>query len=607
MISKDYNSVILKKVEWSFDKLMPVCAIVAWVSSIAILYSSIPVRFAIIDGLSGTIFMLLSIYRKFIRVELKIVFTIVNPVVIGLLSFLDGGFSGAGITLIMIGNVVAVLFLKHAKSIMVSLMSVSIFLFLWFWSVKVKVEGFVNENTAVWVIQFVTFILYLFIIHTIVYAVRKYLLENIEDLDVSTDQIYNLAYYDQLTGLPNQYLFREILERKMTINKTRGLLVFMNVKNLDLINSLYSDALGDEVIQEISRIFTKIKREHDLFARIDGNEYALWIEDIKNKNIDDDQRLDYYFEFFDQMFRVPNMVKKVEFHVGYSRFSKRSNLEECFKKTTLALSYAKNHEWLGPVAYDGKLDEMIRYEEDMKELLVEAIKNRNEEFSMSYQPKVNSYKNQVVGVEALARWNCGELGSVGPAKFIPVIEKMNMAEVFGEIVIKKAFRDYSNLCIKYENQLKLAINISPPHFVAEGFDKFVKTCLEEYRISPDRVILEITEEVMIEDLKLIQDVIKKLKNIGVKISLDDFGSGYSSLNYLSVLDIDELKIDKSFVDQIANNERIEIMLESIIALASSYQLNVVAEGVETKKQFLKLMILGCTEIQGFYFSKPEPL
>ncbi len=158
--------------------------------------------------------------------------------------------------------------------------------------------GFVNEKTPVWVIQFVTFILYLFIIHTIMYAVRKYLLENIKDLDVSADQIYNLAYYDQLTGLPNQFMFKEILERKIAIEKPKGLLVFMNVKNLDLINSLYSDARGDEVIKEISRIFSKIKREHDLFARIDGNAYALWIEDTKGKSTPDNKRLDYYFYIF---------------------------------------------------------------------------------------------------------------------------------------------------------------------------------------------------------------------------------------------------------------------------------------------------------------------
>lgn len=603
MIRKNYNEMILRRVEMSFDKLMPICAIVAWVSSVAIYFSTIPTRFAAIDGLSGVNFMLLSIFRRRVRVEFKVLFTIINPVVIGILSFMDGGFSSAGITLIMIGNVIAVLFLSRKKSILVSLLSIMIFVFLWYWSSRVDHSGAFDEKTAIWVIQFVTFVLYLVIIHTIVYSIRKYLIENIEDLDVSIEQIYDLAYFDQLTGLPNQHRFKDVLAKKMRKKDYTGYLVFMSVMNLDIINSLFGEKMGDEVLMEIARIFNELKLESELIGRISGNEFALWFEEADDSHFN--KRLNSLLERFHNQYSVPNMTKKIDFNIGYAQYISGGSFEDCYQKTSLALTFAKAHKDLKRIAYDHTLDIMIRYDETMKELLEEAIEN--DAFQLFYQAKVNTFTNQVVGVEALARWNPEVLGSVTPKKFIPIIEKMNISIEFGELIVDKALKDYDILCHKYGENLKLSINISPMHFVSAGFDSYIKSRLEKYQIEPDKVILEITEEVMIVDIESVSSVIYRLQEIGVKISLDDFGSGYSSLNYLSLFDIDELKIDKSFVDQIFHNEKIEIMLKTIIELGKEYNLNIVAEGVETKQQYLKLLILGCNEIQGYYFSKPEPL
>jgi EAL domain-containing protein (putative c-di-GMP-specific phosphodiesterase class I) len=151
------------------------------------------------------------------------------------------------------------------------------------------------------------------------------------------------------------------------------------------------------------------------------------------------------------------------------------------------------------------------------------------------------------------------------------------------------------------------VNISPSHLIAPGFIEFVENAIEKSGVPPNRIIFEITEDVMIENFERVMAVFKKLRRIGIWISLDDFGSGYSSLNYLAKFDIDELKIDKSFVDQIEINGKIDSMLEAIMQLAVDYDINVVAEGVETQMQYAKLLEIGCDEIQGYYFSRPEPL
>ncbi len=271
----------------------------------------------------------------------------------------------------------------------------------------------------------------------------------------------------------------------------------------------------------------------------------------------------------------------------------------------MALTYAKGPVESNIIAYDKKLETSLKEDSFLRERLEDAL--YNSKFDVHYQAKVNTKTKEIVSFEALSRWYDTEIGMVSPTVFIPALEEMNRATHFGRIVIERVLAEHKSLCKKYGAHIRVSVNISPSHLIAPGFIEFVENAIEKSGVDPDRIIFEITEDVMIENFERAMAVFEKLRKIGIWISLDDFGSGYSSLNYLAKFDIDELKIDKSFVDQIEVNGKIDSMLEAIMQLALDYNINVVAEGVETPMQYAKLLEIGCDEIQGYYFSRPEPL
>jgi len=602
MIRKDYNEMILNRIEKNFDRILPLGVVVSWASAIAIYLSPIPNAFFYYNISIGLVFLLFTIYHKKLNVELKIFTTILVPIIIAILSFMDGGFDSAAIQLIMISNVVAVLFLSRRKSFLISLISVLTFIGLFIYSHYNPVDIPVKSGLALWFIQFIVFAMYLFILHTVVYSVRGYLLENIEDLQDSIDRTYTLAYYDQLTGLANQYLFRKSLDDKVKENRP-GYLVIFNIRNLGLINSLYDDETGDQVLLQIAHRFSQMSTNEELLARISGNEFGLWIQvDSDNEFL---RRIDEFQDYFYAHFDVPKVTKRIEFNISYKMYEPGMDIEEVYHQAKLALTYAKTRESHAVIPYDERLEDILKEESFLRDRLEIALFNKT--FEVYYQAKLDAIQKKVVSVEALARWNDEVLGRVSPMVFIPALEKMNHAVKFGRIILKKVLGDVNALKTKYSEEIKISINISPSHLISKGFVPFVDGLVQELDINPQDIIFEITEEVMIENFEEVRSIFEKLRHVGFRISLDDFGSGYSSLNYLVKLDIDELKIDRSFVEQIETNNKIDIMFEMIMRLAHDYKLNVVAEGVETFGQYNKLLEMGCHEIQGYYFSRPEPI
>lgn len=602
MINKDYNQKMLERIEISFDKVMPVCAVVALASAVAIYFSSIPNYFVIVDGVIGVVFLYLVALKNIISIESKIIVTIITAVIIGVLSFADGGFGSAGLLIIMISNVIAVVFLSKKFSVFMAVASVLVFMGLWGLAWINPVDVSVTKELVKWIIHLFVIILYLVLLHTVVYAVKSYLIENIEDLEESVESAYRYAYFDHLTGLPNNEKFINDLDHK-TQNHEMGYLVYFTVNNLNLINSIYSDRVGDQVLIKLTDIFNKTKTTDEMVARIGGNEFAFWMP--LSVGLAFTQRINVIIHNLYEDFYIQGISKKAEFFIGCTKHHADDNFVISCHRTRLALTYAKSHKEDSVVFYDETLDRLIRDEETMKELLKDAIVNKM--FHIHYQHKVDARSKRIQGVEALARWHSDDIGPVSPSTFIPLVENMSQAILFGEMIINLIFNDVKEIVNKYGDDITISINISPSHLMYDQFCLFLKDSLEKYEINPMNIILEVTEDVMIENFESVSYVLRNIKDLGVGISLDDFGSGYSSLNYLSILDIDELKIDKSFVDQINKNEKINIMLEMIIKLSQQYQLKVVAEGVETEEQYLKLLDLGCDQIQGYFFSKPMPL
>ncbi len=600
----DYNSIILKKIEKCFDGVIPLVAITCCISSYLINGIQIPSVFIVFNLGVGCILMLLYIFRRKIDSEVKIIIAALAAGFLGVLYFIHGGFQSSGITMLIIGNTIIVLFLSRKKGIIASTCTAFLFISLW-----VKAKYFQNpinpyEGNAIWSIQFTSLLLHMVVLYLVVLAIRKYLMQSIQELEERTIQTYNLAYYDQLTGLSNQFKFRELLTEREGLKIATGHIVLFSIKDLNLINSLYGETFGDDLIKKISKTITNSTLKSEWIARIDGNEYALWVEDLNKKNIK--HFIGNFMSYLESSLMIPEMKKKVSFFVGHSHYSNKDvSIHDCLHNASLALTYAKSQNLLHPIAYDKSLDQTIREKEKLKQLTYEAVINY--EFELYYQTKVNALTNEILGVEALARWHSPELGHISPIVFIPIIEKLNLSVAFGERTIINAFSQYQHLVDKYNKDINLSINISPTHIFSKGFSKFIKHQLKKFNINPSKIILEITEDIAIEGLDIVAEVISSLKAMGVCISLDDFGTGYSSLNYLIKLDIDELKIDKSFTEQVVTNDNVSIMLSAIIQLSKGYNLNIVAEGVETKEQCEKLLSLGCHIVQGYYFSYPEPI
>ncbi len=307
MFRRDYNSMILKRIEVHFNRVLPFGSMVAWASAVAVYYSQIPQRFALYDAGIGFVLMLMSLFKKRLNIELKIGVTILIPVWIGMVSFMDGGFDSAAIQLIMISNVLAVLFLSRAKSTAVAFGSVGVFLWFYAYAYTHPVDIPVKSGMALWFIQFIVFVFYLFVLHTVVYSIRGYLLENIEELQDSMERTYELAYYDQLTHLPNQYHFSRLLSEKIEAGE-RGYVMIISAKNISVINSIYGEVIGDRVIVEIARVFSAEMLKDELLARVGGNEFGFFIES------GDEQaflmRVERYMTQFQNEFHISGMTKK---------------------------------------------------------------------------------------------------------------------------------------------------------------------------------------------------------------------------------------------------------------------------------------------------------
>jgi len=265
------------------------------------------------------------------------------------------------------------------------------------------------------------------------------------------------------------------------------------------------------------------------------------------------------------------------------------------------LKYAKENEFQGLVEFKESMFTGYEDKERMRSKIEHAL--IEDEFHVHFQGKWFIKEQEICGYEALARWNSPG-GAISPAVFIPLINKSNYMDDFSRMIINKALADFELIQSASTRRLTLSLNISPLFFLKAQFEDFIIKAIKKTQLSPSQIILEITEDVFINDYDEINQKIIRLKKAGIALSLDDFGSGYSSLNHINNIDIDELKVDKSIIDGILNNPKSLILYQMVASLAEKMGCNLVAEGVETVEQLNCLLEVGCDSIQGYYFSKP---
>ncbi len=419
--------------------------------------------------------------------------------------------------------------------------------------------------------------------------------------------VYTLAHYDELTGLPNRRLFESSLSKEIANAKIENqniAVMFINLNRFKLINDSFSYKVGDILLKEISIALLKIdKRNDQVFVSRFGSDYfSIIVKEYEYAHL---------LELIDniqQIFSVPFMIYEQEFYIssriGISIYSgNEMGSVDTIQHAQVAEYFAKkNNEPY--MFYQAYMDEPIR-----RSLLIEKeiLKALDEEaFQIYYQPKVDLKTGSIIGLEALIRWHHAELGFISPEEFIPIAEDTGSIIRVGHWVMENAIKQLKSWHDKGYNQLTMSVNLSVHQLQQRKLKAYIHEIIQKNQVPPKCIEFEITETVAIMNQIEMKQKFEELKNLGLSIAMDDFGTGYSSLNYLRSYDINTIKIDKSFIQSYDPSNEPQCLISAIISMSHALNLSVVAEGTETFEQIAYLISKDCDYAQGYYFSKPLP-
>ncbi|MBR8829829.1 MAG: hypothetical protein N5P05_001215 [Chroococcopsis gigantea SAG 12.99] len=422
------------------------------------------------------------------------------------------------------------------------------------------------------------------------------------------DTIQEQTYLDLVTELPNKLLFSEYLSlainNAIRNNRLIGLLLF-DVEQLKNINNQYGYETGDRVLQGISKRLKDSVRGGDILARWSGDDFIVMLPQINS--IEDVEKIKLRIsKVFDSIFDVDGHKIMVNVSVGSAVYPHQGleinlliqNLEANLLISKRINQKAKQNTSVGRVNEESRLAQA-------EKMLQQALDKQ--EFQLYYQPQINSQTGQIEGLEALVRWKHPQVGLVPPNKFLPLAEKTNLIFPINRWIIQTASQQNKSWQKEGLFSIPITINISPQQFHDPYFGQLIKQVLEETGLEPHFLELEVTESNLLENLSTARQAILELQEIGISLSLDDFGLGYSSISYLNQLPIKKIKIAQSLVKELVSAEANTALIAAIIGLGKSFHVQVVAEGVENQQQLLTLQELGCVSMQGNRFSYPLPL
>ncbi len=435
---------------------------------------------------------------------------------------------------------------------------------------------------------------------------------DISQLKNDAEEIKRLAFYDPLTELPNRRLLNDRLTQELAIARRstkNGALLFIDLDHFKNINETLGHSAGDRVLVEAAYRLRLCIRGCDTVARISSDEFVVILTELSEQMALACNEARHIAEKLQQticqIYSIANHKLYISSSIGIAMFSENYGgmPDDLLKQASTAMYRAK----------EGGRNMLQFFQDSMQVAVMERVLIEKElrhaldenQLSLHYQPQVD-YHGNLIGAEALIRWNHPQKGFISPDKFIPVAEECGLIQVVGTWVLEQSFIHLRQWDKQQAYLPHLSINISPRQFYHDDFTKILAGLVKQYQISPSRIMLEFTEGLLMSDVDTAINKIKQLKKLGYTFSIDDFGTGYSSLSYLKHLPVDQLKIDKSFVEDITKNEDDAIFVGTIIAIAQHMNLDVVAEGVELKMELEFLKENGCLCFQGYYFSKPLP-
>jgi len=435
----------------------------------------------------------------------------------------------------------------------------------------------------------------------------------------SEDEIKHLAYFDSLTDLPNRESFKEKLSLALAEsfkNKTSGAILFMDVDEFKRINDSLGHDIGDELLKQISKRLSSFMRQSDVVSldvkfkdngvvtRLGGDEFTVLLTDIKS--VDSVGAIANRIQgHISQPFNLNGHEVYVTSSIGIAVFPHDGDdVDRLLKYADTAMYHAKEMGKNNYQFYFENLSSKNEHRLSLEGKLRQAIEKN--EFLLYYQPQIDSKTNEIVAAEALIRWNQSELGMIFPDDFISLAEETGQIFEIGEWVVREACRQNKVWQDAGYKPIKVAVNLSSLQFMQNNLNVIISDVLSEIQLDPQYLELEITESIMMKNVNETISIIKKFTDINVGVSVDDFGTGYSSLSYLKKFPLDSLKIDKSFVMDIPEDNDDMMITSAIISMAKSLNLKVIAEGVESQGQVEFLKEHDCDLMQGYYFSRPVP-
>lgn len=429
-------------------------------------------------------------------------------------------------------------------------------------------------------------------------------IQDISERMRTLERIRYMAYYDDMTGLPNRRFFTSRLEEKLKGVQATGAklaVCYIDVDRFKLVNASFGREFGDMLLLQIAERLTRCLPENGDIARMEGDEYVALLDLVKDDQ-DVTDRLDAMMAVLEEPFELNGLPLHITVSIGVAVWEEGIvDAGTLMKRADKALHKVKENGKNHYALFSPEMDPIAMQKLTIQHEMRQALQNR--EFRLYYQPQYDLASGQIVGMEALIRWRHPERGLVPPGEFIPAAEESGMIVPLGDWVIEEACRQNKEWQLAGLPSIPVSVNLSFRQFVHRNLTEKVAEVLEKTGLDPKFLELEITES-MTMDVDRASTSLKELTNLGVNISIDDFGTGYSSFHYLKKLPIARLKIDRTFVRDIQQDPNDAAIVAAIIAMAHNLQMQVIAEGVETEEQVHFLRHHRCDEMQGYFGSPP---
>ncbi len=435
---------------------------------------------------------------------------------------------------------------------------------------------------------------------------EKLIAQKEEELSEANEKLANVSVLDVQTGLKNRRAWNRYREElKVEHKKSRLILYSLDINFFKMINDTYGTAAADKLLAEIGRRLLSIEEMGITAFRMDGDQFMILCVDSGHE-VDSARFSDYLIGVLDRPYEVGEKVIRMTFSIGAAMYP--DDIEDMDQLMSCAESVRTASNPNGNASTCAFFDSRIMPRIQRENLIENKLQNLDYEegLQLYYQPQVISSTGELIGMEALLRWNDEDLGFIPPAEFVPIAENMGIMPALGEWIVRHALMQISAWNKTYGKNLKVGINVSPKQLQEEYFTETFLRIMKEMDVDPAWIDAEVTESIALNGIILNTNIISSLKREGLSISVDDFGTGYAAFSNMISFKFDRIKIAKELIDNITVHNNAKVVVASIINMAKGMKLATIAEGVEEKEQVNCLVEMGCDQIQGYYFGKPIP-